>query len=67
MFHIGPEMVECLMRKAQAAESKEGVPKTDFQRESGDKQVARAGRAAPYVWTAETVASALFLILRCIL
>jgi hypothetical protein len=67
IFHIGPEMVECLMRKAQAAESKQDTPATHFRRKRRGKDVAKAGRITPYHRIVETVASALFLILRWLL
>lgn len=59
MFHIGHEMVECLMRKANSAESKQGLPKRRSQVNRSRESRSQSPRVARKVWILDTLASAL--------
>jgi hypothetical protein len=66
IFHIGPEMVECLMRKANSAETKrEPQAKPSRIKKSGEIRLQGAGGTRkPRI--VDRLASALFLALRWI-
>jgi hypothetical protein len=59
MFHIGYEMVECLMRKANSAESKQDLPKRRSQVNRSCESRSQSPRVARKVWILDTLASAL--------
>ena len=59
IFHIGPEMVECLMRKANSTETKRDSPEKQSQVKRGGEIRLRGSRVARKRWSVETLASAL--------
>ena len=67
IFHIGPEIVECLMRKPNPAESKQkDLEKCGRVKSSGESH-SPVSRVARDPWSAETLASVLLLALRWLL
>jgi hypothetical protein len=67
IFHIGHEMVECLMRKANSADTKRESPEQQTQVKSSGESGLEGPRVARRRWTIDTLASALFSALRSLL
>jgi hypothetical protein len=59
IFHIGPEMVECLMRRANYAETKRNSPEKQPQVKSSGESRLQSPHVARKRWAVETLASAL--------
>lgn len=71
IFHIGPEIVECLMRKSNSSETKRECPHTQIDtqiaaRKTRETRLQRSP-AARTRWSVDKVASALLLALRWLL
>jgi hypothetical protein len=64
IFHIGPEIVECLMRKANSAETKRVCPEEQPQVKSSGENRLQGPRVARKLWIVDRLASALLLALR---
>jgi hypothetical protein len=67
MFHIGPEMVECLMRRSNSAKTKQDCPEKQSRRNSSSESHLQGSRIARKRWSYDTLASALTLVLRWLL
>jgi hypothetical protein len=66
-FHIGHEMVECLMRRSNSAKAKQDCPEKQSRVNSGAESHPQGSRIARKPWSVDKLASALFLALRRIL
>jgi hypothetical protein len=67
IFHIGHEMVECLMRKPNSAETRPDCPEKQSQPKSSGESRLQGPRAARGKWRINTLASAVFSALRSLL
>jgi hypothetical protein len=67
IFHIGPEMVECLMRKRNSPETKRDSPKKQTQVKNRGESGLPGPRVARKRWCGAALAAALFLALRWLL
>jgi hypothetical protein len=59
IFHIGPEIVDCLMRKRNSAETVRDSPEQQSQLESRGGSRLQGSRIARLPWIVGTLASAL--------
>ncbi len=59
IFHIGPEMVECLMRRANSTNPKRDSPEKQSQANSRGESRLQSPRVARKLWIVGTLASAL--------
>ena len=66
-FHIGPEMVECLMRRSNSAKTKQNCPEKQLRVNDSSESRLKGPRVARKRWSVDKLASALFLALRWIL
>lgn len=64
MFHIGHEMVECLMRKPNPTEKKRECLEGHLRPKSSGERHLRVARGALDLLIGDTVASALLVALR---
>jgi hypothetical protein len=66
-FHIGHEMVECLMRRSNSAKTKQDCPEKQSRVNSSTENRLQGSRVARKGWSVDKLCSALFLALRWIL
>ena len=64
IFHIGHEMVECLMRKPDSSETRQDCPRGQSQAKSSGEIRSQESRAARLPRIVDKLASTLFLVLR---
>jgi hypothetical protein len=67
IFHIGPEIVDCLMRKSNSAETNRDCPEEQSRVKSSGESRLQGPRVARKRWSLDRLASALFLALRWLL
>jgi hypothetical protein len=66
-FHIGHEMVECLMRRSNSTKTKQDCAEKQSRVSSSTESRLQGSRVARKRWSLDKLVSALFIALRWIL